>query len=32
LPNFTATTYVGAFGTTNWMTGWTSFTPQTNIY
>lgn len=32
LPNFTTTTYVGAFGTTNWMTGWTSFTPQTNIY
>lgn len=32
LTGFTATTYVGAFGTTNWMTGWTSFTPQTNVY
>jgi len=30
---FTATTYVGALdGTTNWLTGWTSFTPQTNTY
>ncbi len=32
LTGFTATTYVGAFGPTNWMTGWTSFTPQTNVY
>lgn len=32
LSNFTATSYVGAFGTTNWMSGWTSFTPQTNVY
>ena len=32
LSNFTVTPYVGAFGTTNWMTGWTSFTPQTNVY
>ncbi len=32
LTGFTATTYVGAFGTTNWTTGWTSFTPQTNVY
>jgi hypothetical protein len=32
LTGFTTTTYVGAFGTTNWMTGWTSFTPQTNVY
>lgn len=29
---FTATTYRGAFGTDNWMSGWTSFTPQTNVY
>ncbi|MFZ4059210.1 MAG: hypothetical protein ACOYKE_13795 [Ferruginibacter sp.] len=29
---FTVTTYVGAIGTTNWATGWTSFTPQTNVY
>jgi len=29
---FTATTYAGAIGTTNWLTGWTSFTPQTNTY
>ena len=29
---FTVTTYRGAFGTTNWMTGWSSFTPQTNPY
>jgi hypothetical protein len=32
LTGFTTTTYVGAFGTTNWTTGWTSFTPQTNVY
>lgn len=32
LPNFTVTTYVGAVGTTNWLQGWTSFTPQTNTY
>jgi hypothetical protein len=24
--------YRGAFGTDNWMQGWTSFTPQTNVY
>jgi hypothetical protein len=29
---FQTTTYRGAFGTTNWMTGWTSFTPKSNIY
>lgn len=28
----TAGTYRGAFGTVNWMAGWTSFTPQTNVY
>ena len=28
----TNVTYVGAFGTANWTVGWTSFTPQTNIY
>ncbi len=29
---FTAVAYRGAFGTTNWLTGWASFTPQTNAY
>jgi hypothetical protein len=29
---FTQVAYRGAFGTTNWMAGWTSFTPQTNVY
>jgi hypothetical protein len=29
---FTTVTYRGAFGTTNWLTGWASFTPQTNVY
>jgi hypothetical protein len=32
LTGFTATTYVGALGTTSWLTGWTNFTPQTNVY
>ena len=32
LPNFIVTNYVGAIGTTNWAQGWTSFTPQTNVY
>jgi hypothetical protein len=32
LTGFTTTTYVGAFGTTNWTSGWASFTPQTNVY
>lgn len=32
LPNFTVTTYVGAVGTTNWLQGWTSFTPKSNVY
>jgi len=32
LSGFTTTTYVGAVGTTNWLQGWTSFTPKTNIY
>ena len=32
LTGFTATTYAGAVGTTNWLSGWTSFTPQTNPY
>lgn len=31
-PNFTVTTYAGALGTTNWLQGWTSFTPKTNVY
>lgn len=31
-PFFTATTYRGAFGTTNWMSGWTNFDPQTAVY
>jgi hypothetical protein len=29
---FNTVTYRGAFGTTNWLTGWSSFTPQTNVY
>ena len=29
---FTATTFVGAFGTNNWMQGWTSFNPKNNAY
>lgn len=29
---FTVTTYRGAFGADNWLAGWTSFTPQTNVY
>jgi hypothetical protein len=29
---FSTTTYRGAFGTTNWMSGWSSFTPKTNVY
>lgn len=29
---FTTVPYRGAFGTTNWLTGWGSFTPQTNVY
>ncbi len=33
LPGFTVTSYVGAVSSTNnWLTGWTSFTPQTNAY
>ena len=33
LTGFTATTYVGALGTSNnWLQGWTNFTPKTNIY
>ncbi|HCY90663.1 MAG TPA: hypothetical protein DHV17_10435 [Chitinophagaceae bacterium] len=32
LSNFTPTTYVGAVGSTNWLQGWTSFTPKTNVY
>jgi hypothetical protein len=29
---FTATAYRGAFGTTNWTTGWANFNPQTTTY
>jgi hypothetical protein len=29
---FTNTTYRGAFGTTDWTTGWASYTPKTNNY
>jgi hypothetical protein len=29
---FTQTTFRGAFGTTNWLNGWSSFTPYTNVY
>ena len=29
---FTPTNYVGAFGTTNWTSGWANWTPQTTAY
>lgn len=29
---FTVTAFRGAFGNTNWMAQWTSFTPKTNVY
>jgi hypothetical protein len=29
---FTQTPYRGAFGADNWLNGWSSFTPQTNVY
>ncbi|SDH07785.1 hypothetical protein SAMN05421827_11635 [Pedobacter terrae] len=29
---FEKVTYKGAFGTTNWTTGWASWTPKTNVY
>ena len=29
---FTVSTYRGAFGTNNWMGGWSNFTPKTNNY
>lgn len=29
---FTSVAYRGAFGTTNWLSGWSSFSPQTNVY
>jgi len=32
MTGFTTTTYRGALGTINWLQGWTSFTPQTNVY
>lgn len=33
LPSFFQTTsYRGAFGSSNWMAGWTNFTPQTTVY
>jgi len=32
LTGLTNVPYVGAFGTTNWASGWTSFTPQSNVY
>jgi hypothetical protein len=31
-PFFTPVNFRGALGTTNWLAGWTSFTPQTNVY
>lgn len=31
-PFFTPVSFRGAFGTNNWLTGWASFTPQTNVY
>ncbi|MFN4285306.1 MAG: hypothetical protein ACK4E8_05005 [Lacibacter sp.] len=33
LPSFfEVVSFRGAFGTNNWMAGWVSFTPQTNVY
>lgn len=32
LTGFEVVTHRGAFGTTDWSTGWTNFTPQQNIY
>jgi hypothetical protein len=29
---FTVVPYLGAFGTTNWTTGWCNFDPQTTVY
>jgi hypothetical protein len=29
---FTPVAFRGAFGTSNWTSGWASFTPQTNTY
>jgi hypothetical protein len=29
---FTTASFRGAFGTTNWLSGWANFTPQTNAY
>lgn len=29
---FTSVTHKGALGTNNWLSGWTSFTPQSNVY
>jgi hypothetical protein len=29
---FATTTYRGAFGSTNWLQGWSSFSPKTNSY
>jgi hypothetical protein len=29
---FTTVTHRGALGTTNWLAGWVSYTPQTNSY
>jgi hypothetical protein len=29
---FNTVNYRGAFGATNWLTGWANFTPQTNSY
>lgn len=32
MTGFTTTTYRGAFGTTNWTSGWTNWDPQNNAY
>jgi hypothetical protein len=29
---FTTTSYIGAFGTSNWAQGWSSFNPRANVY
>jgi len=32
MTGFTATTHVGAFGNTNWISGWTNWDPQNTVY
>ncbi|WP_262502323.1 hypothetical protein [Pedobacter terrae] len=32
LTGFDVVAYRGAFGTSDWTSGWANFTPQTNVY